>query len=86
MPMHDLNCHHPKPKFSRMHYQMVAETLASEKPYASKTDDSHSWFAGTIDEWHTVCLAFVKLFTKDNHLFDRERFLMWCNNRPPREY
>lgn len=59
MVMHDLNCTHPKPHFTRMHYQLIADALASNRPHAN--------FQETVN-------ALADMFQKDNHTFDRGRF------------
>lgn len=61
MPMHDLNCTHPKPHFTRMHHQMIATAL-HEFSYR------YPVAANIASDYLAV------MFEKDNHLFDLERF------------
>jgi hypothetical protein len=67
MPMHDLNCSHPKPHFSRMHYQMVADALEIDRP-------SSSWTSDYILGYNAAIATISGMFAMDNHLFDRGRF------------
>lgn len=71
MPMHDLNCHHPKPRYSRRDYDTIAAQL-------NMTVREHTLEAVNLRAEERIMLEvvsrFCQLFLADNHLFDSARF------------
>ncbi len=72
MAMHDLTCTHARPQYSRHHYEEIADALnRTVRNYGLvqvNTRFRNPVFYHTVD---SLCLMFLK----DNHLFDRVKFI-----------
>lgn len=68
MTMHDLNCHHATPRYTRRHYVDMADALRYQRPMADDTVEYRAGFYRAVD-------AIANVFANDNHLFDRDKFL-----------
>jgi hypothetical protein len=62
-------------KMQRRHFQLIAETLLSERPVFTTRNE---WEQGAHDEWSTIVLHFAGVLAKSNDGFDRARFLAAC--------
>lgn len=71
--MHDLNCHHPKPRFSRGDYEAIADGLNRAVRVWGLEAVRH---AGRIEESVMLDImdSLTDMFTADNHLFDKGKF------------
>ena len=75
MPMHDLTCDHPKPIFSRMHYEALAEWLREHRPEDKAKDPNQTW-SEYLDfrQWQHLIRETAIILRQDNHLFDYPAF------------
>lgn len=72
MAMHDLNCNHPKPVFTRRHYAVLADIynrIVLDQKYRMTDQDTE------VRAFRSYLHDVMDGLTKDNHLFDRGMFL-----------
>lgn len=70
--MHNINCNHSSPTFQRRHYQLVADSLNREvldRKYRRNDQDTE------VRSFRSFVVALMDGFEKDNHLFDRSKFI-----------
>ncbi len=68
MPMHDLDCDHRSPKYTRQDYVLVAKVMRDLWLSAANEAEKRAVLDTAAD--------MSKMFLRDNHLFNRDRFFL----------